>query len=196
MIQCYDSVGVFQSSLNTVGIFNDTIRGPFYLLRKNFRSNESMVKDFINSNNGSNVRFSFLSFRTFSPKTKYLDREQINELTTIDSLIGIVFKSYQEKVKWENTTVMVLSDGNASHKYMEGEIYKNTPLIIKGPSVPNHYDPLRVIPIQEVLGLATDLLKMSCRDSVIVATRSLLEQTDSLYAVSYTHLTLPTSDLV
>ena len=55
----------------------------------------------INSNNGFGVRFSFLSFRTFSSKPNYLDREQINELSTIDSLIGIVFKSYQEKVKWD-----------------------------------------------------------------------------------------------
>jgi hypothetical protein len=53
-----------------------------------------MVKDFINNKNGTNVRLAFLSFRNFSASSNYLDREQINELSTIDSLIGVVFKSY------------------------------------------------------------------------------------------------------
>lgn len=179
MVQCYDSAAVFSSSLNTVGLFNDTIRGPFSLFRKNFRSNESMVKDFINSNNGTNVRFSFLSFRTFTSKNQYLERDQINELTTIDSLIGIVFKSYQEKVKWEQTTVMIITDGRAGHKYDETELYKNTPLIIKGPSVPNHHDPGRVVPIGDVIGLAIDILGIKCTDSSVVASRAILERTDS-----------------
>ena len=38
-----------------------------------------------------------LSFRNFSTSSNYLDREQINELSTIDSLIGVVFKKLPGK---------------------------------------------------------------------------------------------------
>ncbi len=179
MVACYDSLALFQSSLNTVGIYNDTIKGAFNVYRKNFRSNESMVKDFINSNNGFGVRFSFLSFRTFSPKANYLDRDQINELSTIDSLIGIVFKSYQEKVKWDKTTVIVLTDGNAAHKYSETEIYKQTPIIIKGPSIPEFQEPNNIIAIDDVLSLIGDILNVNCNDSIIPISKNIFTSADS-----------------
>lgn len=176
MVLCYDSLRVFQSSLNTVGVFSDTIRGPFTLLRKNFRSNESMVKDFINNSNGSNVRFSFLSFRTFLSKQNHLERDQINELTTIDSLIGIVFKSYQEKVKWDQTTVMVLTDGTAGHKYQSTELYKNTPIIIKGPGIPVIQSVETLVTSDDLLALANNILEVSCQDPVVPGMRDFLAE--------------------
>jgi len=179
MVTCYDSLKVFQSSMNTVGVFSDTIRGPFSLQRKNFRSNESMVKDFINSSNGSNVQFSFLSFRTFTPKNNYLERDQINELTTIDSLIGIVFKSYQEKVKWEQTTVMVITDGTAAHKFQDNDIFKNTPVIIKGPGIPQIHDLNKVLSNAELMALAGSILGPVCHDSILPANRNFFSTLDT-----------------
>lgn len=179
MVSCYDSLKVFQSSMNTVGVFSDTIRGPFSLQRKNYRSNESMVRDFVNSSNGSNVQFSFLSFRTFTPKNTYLDREQINELTTIDSLIGIVFKSYQEKVKWDQTTVMLITDGSAGHKYQDNDIFKNTPIIIKGPGIPTVHDINRLLTNNELMALAGSILGPDCNDSIIPPPRNFFHEIDT-----------------
>ncbi|MBK9025021.1 MAG: chitobiase/beta-hexosaminidase C-terminal domain-containing protein [Saprospiraceae bacterium] len=120
-----------------------------------------------------------MSFRTFSPKANYLDRDQINELSTIDSLIGIVFKSYQEKVKWDKTTVIVLTDGNAAHKYSETEIYKQTPIIIKGPSIPEFQEPNNIIAIDDVLSLIGDILNVNCNDSIIPISKNIFTSADS-----------------
>lgn len=167
MARCLDSMKVCQTSLNTVGVFNETIRGPFSRLRKNYRSNESMVKDFINNNNGTNVRFSMLSFRTFTPKQNYVDAEQIRELSTIDSLIGVVFKSYQEKVKWEQTTVFVVTDGIAAHQYQETELYKNTPIVIKGPTIPVYQNVEELVTYDDILSLANQIIQIPCEDKYI-----------------------------
>ncbi|HNB93013.1 MAG TPA: hypothetical protein PKV31_08890, partial [Saprospiraceae bacterium] len=145
MAMCMDSMKVCQTSLNTVGAFNESFKGPFSKIRKNYRSNESMVKDFINNSNGTNVRFAMLSFRAFTQKQGFVDEGQIRELSTIDSLIGVVFKSYQEKVKWEQTTVFIVSDGSAAHEYRESELYKNTPIVIKGPGIPIVYNVENVV---------------------------------------------------
>ena len=163
--QCLDSIQSGLYTLNSVGSFNDTIKGPFNKLNKNYRSNESMVKDFINNKNGTNVRLAFLSFRNFSTSSNYLDREQINELSTIDSLIGVVFKSYQEKVKWENTTVIILSNGIACHKYQETELYKNTPIVLYGSGIPIIENVENMVSAEDALSLVTKTLGISCTNT-------------------------------
>ncbi|MCO6461003.1 MAG: hypothetical protein J5I59_06340 [Saprospiraceae bacterium] len=164
MARCMDTLHSGQYSMNTVGIFNDTITGPFSRIRNNYRSNESMVKDFINNNNGTNVRLVFLSFRRFSTKTSFLTREQISELTTIDSLIGVVFKSYQEKEKWEQTSVFIITDGTACHQYQPTELYKNTPIIIKDAGIPAVRNVENLIKIDDILQLAASRLGLNCKD--------------------------------
>lgn len=163
--QCLDSIHSGLYTLNSVGSFNDTIIGPFNRLNKNYRSNESMVKDFINNKNGTNVRLAFLSFRNFSASSNYLDREQINELSTIDSLIGVVFKSYQEKVKWENTTVFILSNGIACHKYQETELYKNTPIVFYGSNIPIIENVENMVTAEDALSLIAKTLGTNCANT-------------------------------
>ena len=175
MAMCMDSMKVCQTSLNTVGAFNESFKGPFSKIRKNYRSNESMVKDFINNSNGTNVRFAMLSFRAFTQKQGFVDEGQIRELSTIDSLIGVVFKSYQEKVKWEQTTVFIVSDGSAAHEYRESELYKNTPIVIKGPGIPIVYNVENVVSTDDVLGLVNKIMEVPCKDNFIPLPVNFLE---------------------
>lgn len=162
LANCLDSTYSIKSSLYTTGISSDTIIGYFSQRRKNFRSNESMIKDFVNSGNASNVRFSFISFRTIGSVNGFVDREQINSLTTIDSLIGIVFKSYQEKLKWDKTSVVLLTDGTASHHYRQDDPYSFTPLIVTGNGIPKFVNLEQSYSSDDVLDLALQLMGVEC----------------------------------
>ncbi|HQW11364.1 MAG TPA: FN3 associated domain-containing protein [Saprospiraceae bacterium] len=142
LLRCLDSTRSMKSDLYMVGLNPDTLTRSFFTQRIISRSNESLVSNFISAR--TNETFTYIRFRPIPKTLKYLQRYQIDYLTTIDSLLGLIFKNYQEREKWNNLTICITGNGEFAHKPAVLEQYNSIPLIIYGDSIQHDFKPYPV----------------------------------------------------
>lgn len=160
VVRCIDTSNHLGSSYYYVGSSQDTLTRSVFRHRVVARSDQSMIINVLNANNTDS--FSYVRFKGIPVTKKPIARFQINYLTTVDSLIGLVFKNLQEKQKWKNTCVLVIGDGIKAHQETNLEQYSGIPVIFSGNWISKNFLPYANYSINDIISSANELMQYPC----------------------------------
>lgn len=134
----------------------DTLIGIDPSKKKLFRTNEQLVKDFINTEDLASKSFYYLNFRPYTAPTdgnadSYF-RFRMAYYEIVDSLLGVLFKSLQERELWQSTRVyistMVPQSRNLESTY--------SPLFILDSKIPHVNAPNLVISRNDLFSMVSN----------------------------------------
>ena len=163
VVRCIDTSIHIGSSYYYVGSSQDTLTRTVFRHRVVARSDQSMINNVLNAR--STDTFTYIRFKGIPPAKKAVTRGQIAYLTTVDSLIGLVFKNLQEKQKWRNTCVLVIGDGSKAHLEAGTEQYHGIPVIFSGNWINKDFMPFANYSIEDIIASVNGLMNFPCRDS-------------------------------
>lgn len=106
--------------------------------------------------------FTYMRFRPILKQEKPLQRYQINYLTTLDSLLGVVFQTLQERREWDSLQVIITGDGTKAHNKAVLEMYSGIPLLFYGSSVRNDFRPFQQYTFDDIMATLVKLSGSMC----------------------------------
>jgi hypothetical protein len=141
------------------------------------RTNVSLVNDVLEQSRHAD--FTYMRFRPIPRREKPLQRFQINYLTTLDSLLGVVFQTLQERRDWDSLQVIVTGDGTKAHNKAVLEMYSGIPLLFYGSHIKQDFRPFQQYTFDDILKTLDEWCNISCTGDSVKTHRIPAFKTDS-----------------